>query len=420
MKKTLLTLLAAVLMLSLSAELVDRIVAKVGPDIVLLSDVYKLMFQMQTAGYPAESINEEAALRQIVEQKVILQKAESMDLKIDNKQLEKYAKKELEKTKEKYPSEQAFAADLARENLTETELLDLYITQIKESYLSQQLIDIYVKTKVKVTEEEMLSFYETSKDSLAVKPITWKTGAIIHEIKPSKASEEAKLAEMKAIQDRLNQGADFASLAMEVSDCPSKERGGDLGFFSRGMMVKPFEEAAFALNAGQVSPIVQTEFGYHLIKVEEKRDNEVRARHILKILSPTRQDSLDAFQLMESVRERFNSGEESFANLATLYSDEKESAANGGIIGELARDEFPELYAPQIIATEVGKMTPVLENEGVLLLFARLEEMPTRVFSYDEVKPVLENYLMQEKFNTAYNEWISDLISKSFVRIIPR
>ena len=79
MKKTLLTLLAAVLMLSLSAELVDRIVAKVGPDIVLLSDVYKLMFQMQTAGYPAESINEEAALRQIVEQKVILQKAESMD-----------------------------------------------------------------------------------------------------------------------------------------------------------------------------------------------------------------------------------------------------------------------------------------------------------------------------------------------------
>ena len=90
------------------------------------------------------------------------------------------------------------------------------------------------------------------------------------------------------------------------------------------------------------------------------------------------------------------------------------------IIGELARDEFPELYAPQIIATEVGKMTPVLENEGVLLLFARLEEMPTRVFSYDEVKPVLENYLMQEKFNTTYNEWISDLISKSFVRIIPR
>ena len=92
MKKTLLTLLAALLLLGLSAELVDRIVAKVGSDIVLMSDVYKLMFQMQTAGYPADAINEEAALRQIVEQKVILQKAAAMDLKIDANRVEKYAK----------------------------------------------------------------------------------------------------------------------------------------------------------------------------------------------------------------------------------------------------------------------------------------------------------------------------------------
>jgi peptidyl-prolyl cis-trans isomerase SurA len=420
MKKTLLTLLAALLLLGLSAELVDRIVAKVGSDIVLMCDVYKLMFQMQTAGYPADAINEEAALRQIVEQKVILQKAAAMDLKIDANRVEKYAKDEIKKTKEKYPSEQAFAADLARENLTETELLDLYMEQIKESYLSQQLIDLYVKSKVKVTEEQMLAFYATSKDSLAVKPVTWKTGIIIHEIKPSQASEEAKLAEILAIQDRLNQGADFAALATETSDCPSKERGGDLGFFSRGMMVKPFEDAAFALNEGQVSPVVRTEFGYHLIKVEEKRDNEVRARHILKILSPTQQDTLDAYQLMESVRSRFTSGTDSFANLAPLYSDDQESAANGGILGELALDEFPELYAPQIIATEVGQMTPVLENEGVLLLFSRLEEMPTRIFSYEEVKPLLENYLNQEQFNAAYDEWIKALIADSFVRIIPR
>lgn len=420
MKKTLLTLLAALLLLSLSAELVDRIVAKVGSDIVLTSDVYKLMFQMQASGYPAAAINEEAALRQIVEQKVIFQKAAEMDLKIDANRVEKLAKDEIKNTKKKYPSEQAFAADLARENLTESELLDLYTDQIRESYMSQQLIDLYVKSKVQVTEEEMRAFYITSKDSLAVKPVTWKTGVIVHEIKPSQASEDAKLAKIRAIQDRLNQGADFAALATEVSDCPSKDQGGDLGFFSAGMMVKPFEEAAFALNVGEVSSIVRTEFGYHLIKVEEKRANEVRARHILKILAPTEQDTLDAYQLMESVRERYNSGAESFTNLAAQYSDEQESSSNGGILGELAQDEFPELYAPQIMATAVGQMTPVLENEGVLLLFARLEELPTRVFSYEEVKPTLENYLKQEEFNAAYNEWINELIAKSFVRIIPR
>lgn len=418
MKKIILTLLAVMLILSLSAELVDRIVAKVGSDIVLLSDVYKLMYQLQTAGYPSEAINEAAALSQIVEQKVILQKAKDMDIQVDNDRVEQYAKSEVSKTKAKYPSEQDFAADLARENLTESELVDLYIDQIKESYLSQQLVDLYVKAKVKITEDEMLAFYETSKDSLAIKPVTWKTGVIIHEIKPSPASEAAKLAEMREIQERLNQGADFAALAAEVSDCPSKERGGDLGFFSRGMMVKPFEEAAFELNVGEISEIVRTEFGFHLIKVEEKRDTEVRARHILKILSPTLQDSLAARQLLESARESYNAGESTFGELAELYSDDQETSANGGIMGELAAEEFPELYSAQILATPVGEMTPVLENEGMLLLFARLEESPPRLFSYEEVKPSLENYLYQEKFNAAYTEWIGELIDASYVRII--
>ncbi len=418
MKKYLLALLASLLLFSLSAELVDRIVAKVGSDIVLLSDVYKLMYQMQLSGYPEEAVNEGAALRQIVEQKLIFQKAQEMDIQINDSQVDQYAKREIANTKAKYPSQQAFTAALAEENLTESELLDLYTTQIKESYMSQQLIELYVKSKVEVTDAEMREFYETSKDSLAVKPVTWKTGVIIHEIKPSEASEEARLNEMRAIQERLNLGADFAALASEVSDCPSRERGGDLGFFGRGMMVKPFEDAAFELNVGEISGIVRSEFGFHLIKVEEKRATEVRARHILKILQPTLQDSLDARQLMESVRERYNSGAESFASLAALYSDDPESAETGGVMGELALDEFPELYAPHIIATPVGQMTPVLENEGMLLLFARLEESPPRIFSYEEVKASLQEYLYQDKFNAAYDAWINDLISESFVRII--
>ncbi len=418
MKKTLITLLAALMLMGLSAELVDRIVAKVGSDIVLMSDVYKLMYQMQASGYPSDAINETAALKQIIEQKVIFQKAKDMDIKIDDKKVEQYAQREIAKTKAKYPSEQAFAADLARENLTESELLDLYTDQIKESYMTQQLVDLYVKSKISITEEEMRAFYQTSKDSLAVKPVTWKTGYIIHEIKPSQASQDTKLAEMREIQNRLIQGADFATLAKEVSDCPSKEQGGDLGFFSRGMMVKPFEDAAFSLNVGELSDIVATEFGYHLIKVEEKRANEVRARHILKILGPTEQDTLAARQLMENIRERFNANADTFENLAALYSDDKETAQKGGILGELSLEEFPELYAPQILGTPVGQMTPVLENEGMLLLFARLEEYPSRIFSYEEVKPTLEDYLYQQKFNAAYDEWINELTSESFVRII--
>ncbi|NLN85324.1 MAG: peptidylprolyl isomerase [Candidatus Cloacimonetes bacterium] len=418
MKKILLILAIVSLGLGLSAQLVDRIVAKVGSDIILMSDVYKLMYQMQMSGVQDEDFNENAALRHLVEQKVIFQKAKEMDLRIDNSKVEQYAKTEIAKTKDKYPSEQAFAADLARENLTELELLDLYISQIRESYLTQQLVDIYVQSKVNISEDEMLEFYENSKDSLAVKPVTWETAYIIREIKPGKASEEKKLEEIRAILDRLNRGADFASLASETSDCPSSEQGGDLGFFSRGMMVKPFEDAAFKLNAGEVSGIVRSDYGFHIIKVEEKRANEIRARHILKILEPSEQDAEEAFELMEDIRERYNSGQESFEELAREYSEDTISGPKGGVIGELSQEEMPELYMAQIMATPVGKMTPVLENEGMLLVFARLQELPDRVFSYEEVKSSLKNYLYQEKFSEVYDEWIEELISKSFVEIV--
>ncbi len=418
MKKILLILAILSLLMGMSAKLVDRIVAKVGSDIILMSDVYKLMYQMQISGVQEDELDENEALRHLIEQKVIFQKAKDMDIRVDNAKVVQYAKTELAKTKAKYPSEQAFAADLAKEDLTELELLDLYISQIRESYLSQQLVDIYVRSKVQITEDEMREFYESSKNELAVKPPTWETAYIIRQIKPGKASEAKKLKEIQDILDRLNRGADFATLARESSDCPSKEQGGDLGFFSRGMMVKPFEDAAFKLNPGEVSGIVETEFGYHIIKVEEKRSNEIRARHILKILEPSEADYTEARELMEEIRERYNSGGESFADLAREYSEDSVSAPNGGLIGEIAEEEMPELYAAQIMATPVGQMTPVLENEDMLLLFARLEESPSRVFGYEEIKTELKNYLYQMKFSEVYDDWIDELISKSFVEVI--
>ncbi len=322
----------------------------------------------------------------------------------------------LKKVKAQYPNPSAFAADLKKSNLTESDLLNLYKDLLSERNLSEQILNKEIIKKVSVTETEVVNFYNATKDSLAVKPVSWDLGIIFREIKPSQKSKEVKLAEIKEIQKRLKNGEDFATLASTESDCPSKEVGGDLGFFEKGQMVKPFEDAAFALQIGEISDIVESDYGYHIIKVEEKRDKEIRARHILKALSPTAEDSLRERQLMEEIRNRYANGE-SFAALAREYSMDKESREDDGSLGEFTEKDLPPLFATQILQTPVGEMTPVLENQGMLYIFCRLKEYPPRIYKYEEVKDQAREMLLRQKQADAFNAWIENLRREAFVQI---
>jgi len=418
MKRFIIVILVLSLMISFaSAELVDRIVAKVGSEIILLSDIQKMMLQMRAAGIDTENVTAGEILQELIEQRLILQKAKELDIRLNEDSIRKYAENYIKQLKSQYPSEAEFRQDLIKSQTTENELLEYYIDRLRESALTEQLVERFVSAKAVVTETEMRDFYEAHKDSLAVRPITWETGLILKNIKASQEAENQKLREIRAIYQRIMNGEDFAEVASTDSDCPSKARGGDLGFFSKGMMVKPFEDAAFTLDIGEVSDIVKSQFGYHIIKVEEKRANELRARHILKIIEPTHQDTIRTRALMEDIRERLIQGE-SFTALAGQYSDDEQSVAEGGIVGEYDADGMPELFRSIIMSTPVGEPTPVLENEGVFYIFIRTKEIPSRIYSYDEVKDSVGAILAREKQVIAYREWINELMEESFVQII--
>ena len=419
MKKLLLISLVIICVTAMSAEVVDKIVAKVGSDIILRSDLQKQMMQIQGSDPSLQNIQAIDVLQQMVEQKLLVQKAKDVDIKVDSERIKTYAERYLSQLVAKYPSEAAFNADLAKMKLTRNDLLDYYIEMITDNALTELLIDRYVSSKIKIEDKEMKSFYAANKDTLAIKPVTWKLGLIMMEVKAGEDTDNAQLLAIKAIHQQLLEGADFATLARSSSECPSASQGGDLGFFARGQMVKPFEDAAFALSPGEISNIVKTDFGYHIIKVEQIKGNEIKASHILKMVTPGIQDSTLAQQTMETVKSLFESRSKSFEDLARLYSDDPQADSTGGMLGELSEEDIPELFRDAIMSSTVGRMTPVLNNEGMLYLFSRLEEIPARIMSYEEVKEQIYDFIFNEKQIEAYGKWMQQLLEESYVQITP-
>lgn len=416
MKKIALVLLALSLAFFLGAEVIDKIVAKVGVEIILKSDLDKQINQLKATGLDEALLSRERVLEQMIEHRLLIQKAKELNISVDDDAINKYAANYINELKSKYPSEAAFQADLKRMKSTQRDLQDFFANQIKENALTEQMIDKYISSKVKISEAELRSFYESSKDSLAVKPLSWDLSMILREIKPAEDSDRKALAEAELLLEALNEGADFAELAREFSDCPSKSQGGDLGFFKRGMMVKPFEDAAFALYIGETSGIVKTDFGYHIIRVTDKRGNEIRASHILKTVGINEADEEREIAFLTELRDRILEGE-SFAELAREYSEEPYSAKEGGYMGEFAIEDLPELFAAPILAAPVGIPTEVLHNEGYAYLFIRTLEHQERLFTFEEVKDRVQQYLYQLKQMQAYDDWMEDAKRKAFIEI---
>jgi peptidyl-prolyl cis-trans isomerase C len=171
--------------------------------------------------------------------------------------------------KSSFPNEQEFNQRVAMMGMTPAELEKEVSTGIKfEALLNMHSGD--VKTP---TEEEIAAFYETNRARFQQPDRVHARHILVSVAKEDTPEQKAeKRAKADAIRKELLAGADFAATAATKSDCPSKQQGGDLGFFGRGQMVPAFEQAAFALKQGELSDVVETDFGYHLISVLERQD----------------------------------------------------------------------------------------------------------------------------------------------------
>lgn len=213
------------------------------------------------------------------------------------------------------PEDEASAFEKIRANLPEGKTLEevLAASAVGEDKMREEvlvgirinkLIDAEIIPKLAVTDEELDRFMEENMERLA-KPEQVQARHILIAVQPD-ADDEAKAAAretMDGIRQQLVDGADFAALAQEHSSCPSKEKGGDLGYFGRGQMAKPFEEAAFSQEIDAIGPVVETRFGYHIVQVVDKQEAGVMGRDDIRPMFENRKRQQLMREYIEGLRE---------------------------------------------------------------------------------------------------------------------
>ena len=210
------------------------------------------------------------ALNQIISAELLYQAGQ----KLETKDLDKQVAAKISQSKSRFPSEQEFDKTLQSMDMTTADLNDYTRRDIIIANFIQQTI----ASKVTVSDEESKKFYDQNPDKFSQSE-TVKASHILIGVDSKATEEEKKKAREKAekLRKDLAGGADFATLAKENSTCPSSQKGGDLGYFGKGQMVPAFEQAAFSLKKDEMSNVVETQFGYHIIKLTDKKGAETIA-----------------------------------------------------------------------------------------------------------------------------------------------
>ena len=206
----------------------------------------------------------ERVLKQLVGSALLYQESKKEGIKVDEKAVDE----RLNQWKKRFPNEEAYKKALSKSNISEPQMkVDIKRGLTIERFIVKRFVD-----NTTIPEKEIKAYYE-SHSNLFKQPEQVRASHILIKVDP-KAKESEKedaLKKIKEVQEKQKKGADFAKLAKEYSQGPSNAKGGDLGYFKRGQMVPAFEEVAFKLKPGEVSDIVETRFGYHLIKVVDKK-----------------------------------------------------------------------------------------------------------------------------------------------------
>ena len=416
-------ILAIALAAAESVPAAERIAAIVNKDVILESDVDEQL-RLAIANMrvdPSDSASVERlrkdVLQQLVDEQVILNEAQKQGITVPKAELDEAVKQAIRDLRTRMGTEENFQRALAEEKTTEESLQRKYEPDVRKQLLVMRLVGREVQSKTTVTDAEVKAFFAAHRDSLGKRPEALKLAAVVLGFEPDSSQVKRLRARADSARAVVVKGKPFADVAKAVSDDPSGARGGDLGTFMRGAMVREFEDVAFALKPKDVSEPVRSRFGWHIIQVLEhlgqtdSTEERVHARHILFQTHVTPADEERTRKRALTVRDSLLRGAD-FGEAAKRFSMDSATKDSAGYMGEMPVPNLPPSFQEPLTGLSEGEVSVPLKGDAGYYVFKLLGRTAERDYAFDEVKDELRKIVSNQKLRDAYDRWL-DRIRKN-------
>lgn len=401
-------------------ELVDRVVAIVDDNAILLSEVLQemnLLRLQRNIGELSEADQQQlfkTVLGDMIADQLLVAQAKSQGYEVSDQDLREAVDEAVRTIKERIGGEERYRAELQRQGLTEAEVRDLHREQKRKQMLAARVIQTDIRRQIHITDDQVRAYFESHRDSLPPEllktPESVRLADLLVVPQPAPERVAAARAKIEAAARRVAAGDDFAQVATDVSEWPTARNGGFMGSFRYGDFESDaFDEAVAKLDPGQVSEIFETRFGLQIVKLESRQGDEMTARHIVVKLQPTEDDVVRAFDKAQALRKRILAGE-SFENLARLESDDIRTRDKGGLLDDhVDTSELRPEFRASIDSLAVGGVSSVIKSQDGFYLFKVVERTESRTATFDDVRENLQRYMEQQEVEKRYRTYLEDL-----------
>lgn len=404
---------------------VDRVVAVVGDQVILQSDVLNSINQQRASGLkvPADSAGQaeiaREALNALVDEEILVQKARTLKIEITPEEVNRSVDEQAKRIRQQFQTDDEYKNELVSAGFgTPEEYRRTLYDQFYRRALQQRAFEELRKTAVgrNVGEAEVTEAFEKNREALSRQPATVTFRQVVVAPKASAAAKLRARAKADSLLAEIRRGGDFEQIARRESmDPSSKPTGGDLGWNRRGAMVPEFERAMFSLAPGQIGPVVETAFGFHIIRVDRVQAAEVKSHHIL--ISPV-VDSADiaaARREADTVAIQFRNG----AAFDSVVARHHDPAEEKGILQPFVRDSLPASYSAALAGKKAGEVTEPFElaNQRGVAKFAVVQLVTVNEagqFVENEVRDRIRQQLIAER---ATRSLLDELRKQTYVAL---